>query len=173
MKETPAWSVTLSKEELYLVAGLLQTGNLIGFEDPFAGYLSVEITERLSCAEVSLQERGYLIKQSHGESVLDSSIAAIVKELTTSENILIAFSNHLKTSYSCLFHFTPDLLLEQLELPNGDIILTALENLEILHERALIFFALKATPCLQMYPSFTINKKDLLLARRSARKEPG
>ncbi len=172
MNNLSAWSLKFRKEELYLVAGMLQSGNLIGFEDPFLGQLADTVEKDLDTARTSLQARRYLLQQPNGELILDSSVAAMVRAITTSENILIAV-NTLggETSY-WFYHFTTDLLLEQLELPNGDIILAAIQNTHELYERMRMLFALKESSFMKEFPSFTLTKHALWKARQIAREEP-
>ena len=172
MNDISAWSLKFSKEELYLVAGMLQAGSLLGFEDPFLGQLADSVDTDLAAAQSSLQNRGYLLQQTNGDLVLDSGEAAMVKAITTSDNILIAVSTFGEETSCWFYHFAPGLLVEQLELPNGDIILTAIQNIQELCERMRMLFALKATPTTKEFPSFTITKNDLSKARQLVREDP-
>jgi len=169
MNEIPAWTLRFTKEELYLIAGMLQTGNLLGFEDPFLGQLADTVEIDLAAAQASLMDRGYLNHQADEEVDLDSTITTLVKAVTTSDKILVAVSTFGEDTSFWFYHFTPGLLVEQLELPNGEIILTAIKNTQALSDRLRMLFALKETFSTNDFPSFLINMNELSNLRERGR----
>ena len=171
MNEIPAWTLRFTKEELYLIAGMLQTGNLLGFEDPFLGQLADTVEIDLAAAQASLMDRGYLNHQADEEVNLDSTITTLVKAVTTSDKILVAVSTFGEDTSFWFYHFTPGLIVEQLELPNEDIILTAIKNTQALTDRLRMLFALKETFSTNDFPSFLINMKELSNLHQSTREE--
>jgi len=168
-----SWSIEVSKEELYQLAGLLQLGNLLGFDDPFAGFLSEDIAIRLEASQERLLGRGYIEQLSRTELILDTGVVAIVRAITTSNDLIVVTKSSVGSLSSCVFHLTSGFYVEQLELPRGDIKLTALKDLEVLRDRLEEFFNMVDSTPGEPIPSCTISKVDFLEALRLAQKEGG
>lgn len=170
MVDRPIWTIKFIKEELYLLAGLLQSGNLIGFEDPFTGQLSEETEYKVTRAGISLLERGVIQLQTNNDVVIDSGIAAFVNAITTSDNLIVLFTTEPSPSFY-IYHVTPNLLIEQTELPDGAISLTAIQDLHILQNRLLETLNIPSTVSAHDGVTFKINKKKLLKAEELAKKD--
>jgi len=134
--------MVLSGEELYLLAGLLQTGTLIGIRDPFPGLLADEMEERLEQAKKSLSDQGVLKERPGKELIIDSGVAVVVRAITSANHLLVAVLSLDHHTSHLLIHSASDIAVEQAVLPSGDIALTAVRDAQALKERLEDFFGL-------------------------------
>lgn len=172
MKEQTTWSIILSKDELYLLAGILQTGSLIGVQDPFLGFLADEIEERLEQAKEALSDQDYLRERPGEELVLDSGIAAMVKAITSAKRLFVASLSLDHHTSHYLVHFASDIVVEQAVLPSGDIALTAIRDAQVLKERLENFFSLSnATEPAASTAPLTLSEADFAQVRNLAQED--
>jgi len=148
---------------------MLQTGSLIGVQDPFLGFLADEVEERLEQAKKSLSDQGYLRERPGEELVLDSGIAAMVKAITSAQRMLVASLSLDRHTSHYLVHFAPDIVVEQAVLPSGVIALAAMRDAQVLKERLEDFFSLSdATETAASTAPLTLSETDFAEVQRLA-----
>lgn len=85
-------ALSYSPEELFALASLLGGELLIGFPDPFAGWLMEEITDAVQKAERTLAERGHLSILENGRVVMDVVAAALVGAVANPQAVILLTS---------------------------------------------------------------------------------
>jgi hypothetical protein len=169
LDEQPAWSVSVTNDELYLLAGLLGVPHLLGVQDPQIHLLPVRPEGVLERARLTLVERGLLRVEADGSATPDARLADAARANGYARITLLA-SRTDTTGAAQLrqIHCRPELLVEQEPLPDGRIGFTALPDLAALHRRLLTFLALPETPAAPG-PELTLPENALTEARRLLR----
>ena len=165
------YTLALAREELFLLAGLLQLRGLLGVEDPLLGLLAGEVDERLERARQSLVGQGLLEVQVDGSLAVDAAVGALVQALGRASYVLSA-SHTLANgaSQACLIHLAGDLWVEQDALPNGQVLLTAVRDPQILARRLRDFLRLPHVGP-GPGPALTLAEASLQQAQRLGREQ--
>jgi hypothetical protein len=153
-----------------LVASLLGLPNLLGVEDPFLGLLAEEIREELIRARAELMECGMLEMCIDGSVTLNMVVFSMMQAIISARRTFIgSFSSNQGQSCHRLIHQSPDLLVEQECLPDGQITLTAIRDQETLLNRLKGFYWLIDTVA-GTGSAITLVESDFSAARQIADK---
>jgi len=129
MDENPAWSLELSQEELYLLAGFLETPSLIGMDDPFLGKLADEVSSELEQVRKELIARGLLAVEPDGSLSLDPAVCLLVNTITKTRHVLMAVRRSGYEDQDLrLLHVADNLVVEQRTLRDRRVMLSALRD---------------------------------------------
>ncbi len=168
MDEPTTYRLTLSREEFYLLAALLQLPQPLGLRDPFQGLGEREVRERLEKAKESLARREYAEDQADGSVALDVAVVALVQTATTAErSVMLSFVRADGSRAERFIHLTSDLLLEQESAPDDQLTLTAVRDGEVLAERTRAFLSL-ADCVAAPGPKFSLGEADFSQAQELA-----
>ncbi|MEI6776384.1 MAG: hypothetical protein WCK70_05755 [Chloroflexales bacterium] len=83
----------LSGEELYLLSAITGGETLIGVQDPFIGWLTEEIVEKLESVRGDLHARGYVVVRDTGAAV-EPSLAPLITALTVPHIAVMVTLHH-------------------------------------------------------------------------------
>lgn len=172
MSKQSTWNFNTNRNELYLLAGLLQSGNLIGFEDPFTGLLSEELEQILKETGTSLINRELISLQENNQVVIDSGITGLIRGLTTSENLIVLMQTKGSPN-AYIYHLTPIILIEQTELADGTIAITALKDINTLQRRLINRLSLPSTTTEHAPYTFSLSYADLSKAIELTKTDDG
>jgi len=128
---------------LALLTSALQRPFLPGLPDPFLGLLDDEIEKKWEDAAQEIAAKGYWEVQSDGTLAIDAAVYAMVDTAASARWTLIASRTHAPQSDSLrLVHLSESLIVEQESLPDDQVALTAVQDIETLIERLKSFWAL-------------------------------
>lgn len=173
MDENPAWSLELSQEELYLLAGFLETPSLIGIDDPYLGKLADEVSSELERIRKELVARGLLAVEPDGSLSLDPAVCLLVNTITKTRHVLMAVRRSGYEDQDLrLLYVADNLVVEQRTLRDRRVMLTALRDQAHLAQHLKTFFRVE-TDAQALGPVWDIPEAGLTEALRlSYEKEP-
>jgi len=85
-------NITLTTNELVLIAAMVGNSTLLGVDDPFSGMLDDEIKIQLEKGHGSLEKRGYVDADFDGNTVLNSEVVSIVRGCANCDTYISADS---------------------------------------------------------------------------------
>jgi len=113
------FDLTCSPQELFTLAALLGGQLLIGFPDPFPGWLTEEIQEAMVQSQQALVERDYL-RQENGEWRMDALVAALIGTLIAPSAVLLVTASAPSAQMQRqAFYARPPFLVQVTEAQEG------------------------------------------------------
>ena len=127
--------ISLSDQELYFLASQFGQVMVMGWDDPYKGWLIDEIEEDQLKAMDFLLKKDYIRKVSDKEISMDQVLAAIVETCVLGEYALI-ISSEQKGGFhrQLMVHFKEDFIVEHVVVDEGHE-LTAIRDQSLLEDR--------------------------------------
>lgn len=129
--------LNLTAAEVEWILNEIQAPSMRLYPSPFINEPVEEIREILDDAGHSLLKRGWVEDQHDDNVVIDITVAAMVGALGFAKTALFVetFQEHAFSPQVIRYFSVEGLLIEQSASDNGEIVLTALRNVQILHKR--------------------------------------
>lgn len=107
---------TFTNEQFFIMAGMLRLNEIIGFKDPYRGWLVAEIKERSFQVINELAAKGWITKNEAGEWEVDDLIGVCVAACS-SNLALKAYKKRASDNevYEGYLYLTPRLVVERTE----------------------------------------------------------
>lgn len=137
-------SVALSTVEAVYLGCLLEAESLMGFPDPFGGWLTEEIEPALAAARDSLAARDVITLLDDGRIQVDPLAALVIRACGFSAASFLCNRTVGTETYTYALHLTPDAAVEQIP-SDGDTVgyeLTVLATTEDVPARIVQFLGL-------------------------------
>ncbi len=141
------WPLTLSRQQLFLLARGLGGPGPLGLKDPF-GNLSPDAAQAaLAQTRQSLVDRGYAEAAPDGALAVDPTVLALAGAPGRSGSVLLGTcSGNGGASVQRVVYLTPELIVEQETLPSEEVVLTAVRDSATLRKRAKHFLRILTAP---------------------------
>jgi len=153
---------------LGLLTSALQRPFLPGLPDPFLGLLADEIERKWEDAAQEITAKGYWEVQSDGTLAIDAAVYALVDTAASARWTLIASYTHATRSRALrLVHLSKSLIIEQESLPDDQVALIAVQDIETLIQRLKSFWDLSEAPA-GPGQAFVLSEDQMTEAQRLA-----
>lgn len=168
MMDQGTYTLTFQREQLCLLASLMQLHGLMGFEDPFLGLLADELQESMTEALHGLEVQGLVKREDDGTVAIDAALGACVQAAGGAERTIM-LSHHAagREPVVSLVHVDAKMIVEQRNAPDGHVVITALRDGSVLVPRLHDLVSLPEAP-VAPGDALVVAKPDLDTGQRIA-----
>lgn len=116
MSEEHSYSYRMTSEQYFVLHAMMRLPAVMGYTDPYRGWLRSELEERTQQVIQQLEKKGWISRSSsNGEWEIDSLLAAILAACASDTAVQLYKQRQHEEGYEGYLYITPHLVVERIE----------------------------------------------------------